>query len=110
MPEVEGGLREAPQDGLDADRAAPAKVEMMRAVGVPEPLILDQLCHEFDKLIEHPRRPPRPRTRSGSGPPAPCSPSRSRPPRKPAARRRGRSTRRAGRPAARPPTGRRRSR
>ncbi len=38
-------------------RAAPkrltqqGRVELMRSLGVPEPLILDQLCHDFDKLI-----------------------------------------------------------
>ncbi len=28
-----------------------AQVETMRSIGVPEALILDQICHEFDKLL-----------------------------------------------------------
>ena len=50
MPQVKRAwtkiLRTAPKRW---DRQA--KVATMRAVGVPEPLILDQICHEFDRLM-----------------------------------------------------------
>ena len=50
MPQVKSAyaklLRTAPKR-----MSRQARVEMMRGVGVPEPLVLDQLCHEFDKLI-----------------------------------------------------------
>jgi hypothetical protein len=50
LPEVKNAyiriLRTAPKR-----MTRQARVELMRVVGVPEPLILDQICHEFDKVM-----------------------------------------------------------